>query len=100
MNGILEIDRYVHWVHLINLQPNETYFFIAGYGDDIQLYTSERKFRTIPSGESKLHFVAGGDSGTSEVAKKVGILSLSNLAFRSMHLLLQQNHNLFYLAVI
>jgi phosphodiesterase/alkaline phosphatase D-like protein len=71
MGQVLEITRWVHWVHLNGLAPNTTYYFIAGYGDIVENYSVERKFRTIPEGTSQLHFVAGGDMGVIPVAEEI-----------------------------
>ena len=53
--------RKIHWVELRKLTPDKTYYFIAG--DPQHGFTTERKFRTIPSGSQSLRFVIGGDMG-------------------------------------
>ena len=59
----LEDGRKVHWVELEQLEPGQTYYFIAG--DASSGFTAERKFRTVPAGSEKLRFVTGGDMGVS-----------------------------------
>src|SRR5262245_27156630 len=58
----LQDNRVIHWVELTSLEPDETYYFVAG--DDCNGFTEERKFRTIPDGTEKIRFVDGGDMGT------------------------------------
>lgn len=70
MGSVLEITRYVHWVHLTGLEPNTTYYFIAGYGDSKDNYSIERKFKTIPT-SGDIHFVSGGDMGVIPVAEEI-----------------------------
>ncbi|KAL6079409.1 Metallophosphoesterase [Balamuthia mandrillaris] len=61
---IEEHQRYVHWAELLDLQPDTIYYFIAGGGDDIEHYTQERWFMTLPAtSERDLIFGAGGDMG-------------------------------------
>jgi hypothetical protein len=56
-------ERKIHWVELENLTPGATYYFVAGNPHDG--FTTERKFRTMPSGSQSLRFVTGGDMGVS-----------------------------------
>jgi acid phosphatase type 7 len=58
----LQDNRTIHWVELSSLEPDKTYYFVAG--DEFNGFTSERKFRTVPDGTEKLRFVDGGDMGT------------------------------------
>ena len=51
----------VHRVVLEPLEPGLTYYFVVG--DDATGYSPERKFRTLPGGDSPLRFVVGGDMG-------------------------------------
>lgn len=55
------LSRRVHFVELTELVPNQTYYFIAG--DSKNGFSPERKFRTIPSDNSPIKFVTGGDIG-------------------------------------
>ena len=70
MSDILEIERHVHWVHLANLLPDTTYYFVAGDGSDIDSYSSEHMFRTF-NNNGTLHFVAGGDMGVTDIGQQV-----------------------------
>ena len=57
----LRDGRLVNRVVLSQLEPGRTYYFIVG--DDSAGYSSERKFKTLPGGDSPLRFVVGGDIG-------------------------------------
>jgi acid phosphatase type 7 len=52
--------RWVHWIELRDLEPGQTYHFIAG--DDAGGFSEPLKFRTIPADDAPLRFVVGGDS--------------------------------------
>lgn len=58
----------VHSIELVNLDPKENYYFIAG--DEDTGYTHERKFRTIPL-EGDIRFISGGDASVSPAFEKV-----------------------------
>jgi acid phosphatase type 7 len=58
----LQDNRNIHWVELTSLEPDQTYYFVAG--DECNGFTPERKFRTISDGTDKLRFIDGGDMGT------------------------------------
>lgn len=45
------------------------YYFRAGYGSDASLYSSEKKFKTLPSDTAGVTFITGGDLGLSEMTK-------------------------------
>jgi len=77
----LEVNRDVHWTHLTDLQPNTTYYFIAGPGYSLSgelLWTGERKFRTFPADSSSYSFVAGGDMDETQFT-----ISLSSVASKT-----------------
>jgi hypothetical protein len=59
--------RWIHWVELKDLNPGQTYYFVAG--DSRNGFTPEHEFRTVPSGTEQLRFVTSGDMGVnSDVA--------------------------------
>ena len=53
------LNRWVHFVKLIGLEPGRTYYFRAG--DSKTGFTGERKFRTMASESEDVRFVTGGD---------------------------------------
>lgn len=55
--------RKIHHVELTGLEPGRVYFFVAG--NDINGFSEERKFRTIPDGGEAIRFVVGGDMGVN-----------------------------------
>jgi len=57
----LRDGRRVHRVVLEQLEPGCTYYFVVGDGSTG--YSPERKFKTLPGGDSPLRFVVGGDMG-------------------------------------
>lgn len=66
---ISSLKRSVHSVTLTNLQPDTTYYFIAG--SDEQGYSDEYSFRTLPEKGKPIRFVAGGDQGTSRAFEQL-----------------------------
>ncbi|MEX0654630.1 MAG: fibronectin type III domain-containing protein [Phycisphaeraceae bacterium] len=52
--------RWIHWVELRDLEPGETYHFVAG--DEKSGFSEPKRFRTLPADDSPLRFVVGGDS--------------------------------------
>ena len=64
VDTISNVDRAYHHASLENLKPNTTYFFIFG---DSSLGTSKRyKFKTLPSDDSQIRLLVGGDMSASE----------------------------------
>ncbi|KAJ3446819.1 purple acid phosphatase [Anaeramoeba flamelloides] len=58
----IEIDRYISFVLLDNLQLDNTYYFIAGDADSEEdKWTDVRKFRSGPKNDQELRFLNGGD---------------------------------------
>lgn len=55
----LPAERTVHVVELTGLQPNTTYYFVAG--EDEGGFSPEYSFSTIPDGPEPIRFVTGGD---------------------------------------
>lgn len=55
----LKDGRYIHTVELTGLEPDSTYYFVAGDGK--RGYTDERHFKTAPAGDEPIRFVTGGD---------------------------------------
>lgn len=53
--------RDIHWVRLDNLQPDTTYYMVAG--DAKNGWSGELKFRTLPREDKALRLVTGGDFG-------------------------------------
>jgi hypothetical protein len=62
----LRVERTVHTGSLIGLEPDTTYYFIAG--NRKEGYCEERSFRTIPNDGSPIRFVTGGDMGVTKAA--------------------------------
>ncbi len=62
----LRVERTVHTARLTGLEPNTTYYFVAGNG--MAGYSEERSFRTTPNDGSKIRFVTGGDMGVTKMA--------------------------------
>ncbi len=62
----LRVDRTVHTAKLAGLEPNTTYYFIAG--NRKAGYSEERSFRTIPNDGSPIRFITGGDMGVTKAA--------------------------------
>lgn len=79
LDMITERDRWIYYGFLRNLQPNSTYYFTAGDGNNpaADSFTPEKKFRTAPA-SGDVPFVTGGDMGITEVAKTL----LKNAAAR------------------
>ncbi len=65
----LRVERTVHTGNLSGLQPNTTYYFIAG--NRKAGYSEERSFRTIPNDGSPIRFITGGDMGVTRAAIKL-----------------------------
>jgi hypothetical protein len=59
--------RYIHAIELEGLQPNTTYYFVAG--DAAGGYTREKSFRTLPADATPVRFVTGGDMSILPRAK-------------------------------
>ncbi|MCG3197539.1 MAG: hypothetical protein GHCLOJNM_02025 [bacterium] len=57
--------RWIHWADLRDLEPGTAYYFIVG--DERGGFSRERSFRTVPSGESPIRFITGGDMGVKEL---------------------------------
>lgn len=62
-------DRTLIEVALNDLEPNETYYFVAG--DAERGYSEERSFRTLPADDTPIRFVTGGDMGVSPSAARL-----------------------------
>ncbi|MGZ0655112.1 purple acid phosphatase family protein [Coraliomargarita sp. W4R72] len=60
-------DRVIYHASLNDLKPATTYYLIVGNAQ--QGFSQEVKVRTLPGDESPLHFVTGGDMGTSEATR-------------------------------
>lgn len=65
----LPAERTVIEVALDGLEPNATYYFVAG--DEERGHSEERSFRTLPADDTPLRFVTGGDMGVSPSAAKL-----------------------------
>jgi acid phosphatase type 7 len=62
----LRVERTVHTVRLTGLEPNTTYYFVAGNRQ--AGYSEERSFRTCPNDGSPIRFITGGDMGITRAA--------------------------------
>lgn len=62
----LRVERTVHTANLTGLQPNTTYYFVAG--NRKAGYSEERSFRTVPNDGSPIRFITGGDMGVTKAA--------------------------------
>jgi hypothetical protein len=58
---IWRVRRFVHHVTLRGLEPDTTYYFVAG--DARAGFSAEKRFRTLPGGDRPLRFVEGADIG-------------------------------------
>ncbi len=65
--------RTQHWVELTGLNPKTDYFFSVA--DATGVRGKEFAFRTLPSDNSPIRIVAGGDMDISETAKSVSALA-------------------------
>eukprot|EP01133_Synstelium_polycarpum_P019969 gene19969-23930_t len=77
MPGI-EVDRYVHWVHLTELIPSTIYYVQCGGGGGGQSdnWSKELAFRTqTDDPNTKVTFVVGGDVDTTSTAERISVLA-------------------------
>lgn len=65
----LKDRRHIQVAELTELKANTTYYFVAG--DKKRGFSSEMKFRTVPSGDEPIQFVTGGDMDVLEGARKL-----------------------------
>merc|ERR1712137_770626 len=68
MSEIEDIERFVSFVHLVDLLPDTTYFFQV-YTSGAQSAGGVYKFRTLPL-EGELRFAMGGDLGDFDTVDK------------------------------
>ena len=72
----IQVNRVVHAVYLTGLQPETTYFFVAG--PEGGPYMKPGSFRTLKENPETLRFVDGGDMGmfprTRRLCEQVGYL--------------------------
>eukprot|EP01117_Protostelium_nocturnum_P000843 TRINITY_DN1108_c0_g1_i1.p1 TRINITY_DN1108_c0_g1~~TRINITY_DN1108_c0_g1_i1.p1 ORF type:complete len:608 (-),score=192.35 TRINITY_DN1108_c0_g1_i1:1983-3806(-) len=69
------LKRGIHWIDVSGLSPDTTYYFRAGLGSNENLYSQEKKFKTLSDDSNKITFITGGDLGLSEMTKKMMIVS-------------------------
>ncbi len=67
---IHEYPRYLYTAELNNLSPGTTYYLSVGDQANLNSFSEEIKFRTIPM-DAEFSFVAGGDNGASRIVKDV-----------------------------
>jgi 23S rRNA pseudoU1915 N3-methylase RlmH len=67
---IKEYSRYLYTAELNNLSPGTTYYLSAGDQANLNSFSEEIKFRTIPM-DAEFSFVVGGDNGASHYVKEV-----------------------------
>ena len=65
--------RTVHWVELTGLKPKTDYYFSVA--DESGVRGNEFAFRTLPSDDSPIRIVAGGDMDITGTAKRVNALA-------------------------
>lgn len=71
VNTVWELERYVMWADISNLQADTYYFFVAVYmKDGVTVASSEHKVRSLPS-NGDYTFITGGDMSIDENAKKL-----------------------------
>lgn len=72
LDMIIERDRWIYYGFIRFLQPNTTYYFKVGDGNDVNgdTFIDEKKFRTAPS-SGDVSFVTGGDMGVTDAAKSL-----------------------------
>jgi 3',5'-cyclic AMP phosphodiesterase CpdA len=68
LNVFAGAKREIHVVRLTNLEPGQTYYFVAG--DASTGFTQEKMFRTVPA-TGAVNFVTGGDMGTDNVVRSL-----------------------------
>jgi len=61
-----ELNRTIHTVELIGLQPATTYYFVIA--DAHRVRSKEMKFRTLPADGAAIRIVTGGDMGLTDEA--------------------------------
>jgi len=66
---IKEYPRYLYTAELNDLSPGTTYYLSAGDQANLNSFSKEIKFRTIPMG-GEFSFVAGGDNGAAKIVKQ------------------------------
>lgn len=66
---------YVHSFKIRGLEPNSTYHFSTG--DDVNGYTKNFKFQTMPSDSSSIEVIQGGDMSTSRIVSKLASKALT-----------------------
>lgn len=69
------INFHVHSTRLINLDPEQSYYFIVG--DESDGYSKERKFKTVPL-RGDIRFISGGDTGITETYADISKIAASS----------------------
>jgi hypothetical protein len=71
----IQVNRVAHAVNLTGLEPDTTYFFVAG--PEGGPYMKPGSFRTLKQNPESLRFIVGGDMGifplTRRLAEQVGL---------------------------
>jgi hypothetical protein len=67
---IKEYPRYLYTAELNHLSPGTTYYLSAGDQANLNSFSEEIKFRTIPM-DAEFSFVIGGDNGASHYVKEM-----------------------------
>ncbi len=65
---VRRLKRSIHHATLTGLEPDTTYYFIAGSAE--MGFSEEQSFRTLPA-SGELRFVVGGDMGTSDEVRQL-----------------------------
>lgn len=65
--------RRIHQVDIDTLKAGKTYYFICG--DEVNGFSEEKKFRTVPTNPKVLRFVTGGDMSASPRARQMMALA-------------------------
>lgn len=75
----LEVTRFVYMAYLSHLDPHRIHFFVAGDGQVIDSFSSERQFRPTDSSLARmpLRIISGGDVGLRDGATKMISLAAS-----------------------
>lgn len=71
VNTVWELERYVMWADISDLQADTYYFFVAVYiKDGVTVASNEYKVRSLPS-NGDYTFITGGDMSNDDNAKKL-----------------------------
>eukprot|EP01119_Soliformovum_irregulare_P015576 TRINITY_DN4397_c0_g1_i2.p1 TRINITY_DN4397_c0_g1~~TRINITY_DN4397_c0_g1_i2.p1 ORF type:complete len:545 (+),score=93.22 TRINITY_DN4397_c0_g1_i2:30-1664(+) len=78
-SSITEIDRYVHWADIFQLEPGTAYEFRFGFTgmDNQDYFSSSYLTRTIPS-SGNVTFISGGDMQVDDFGESISAMSATH----------------------